>query len=57
MTEPQRCSHGLTLRETCEACDREWATEILRRWQQPVHEAERVIEGGESRDERTDQTV
>lgn len=51
MTEQWRCSHGLSLRETCEACDKELAEEILRRWQQPVHEAERVIEIGEKDDE------
>lgn len=57
MTEPQRCSHGLTLREKCEACDREWAEEILRRWGQPVDDARKQLEEAERDDERTNQTV
>jgi len=47
MTERWRCPHGLTLTETCEACDADLARELLRHWQQPVAEAQRVIEEAE----------
>lgn len=47
MTECWRCAHGLTLSEKCEACDRELAEEILRRWGKDVADAQKVVEEAE----------
>jgi len=47
MTERWKCAHGLHLEETCGACDAELARELLRHWQKPVAEAQRVLEEAE----------
>lgn len=45
MTEPgQKCSHGIAWQDECHECDVVWAREVLRHWQKPVAEAQRVVE-------------
>lgn len=51
MNHGYTCRHGLSLTEQCEACDKEIAQDILRRWGKPVDDAREVIEQEKKREE------